>query len=415
MLWWAYIAKGAHDQALADIRKEVEKPGSRTLKKLMLAYACAASGNLEEGSGILWELEPKLEGEARLALLSALVLGALNEKDRAFQQLERAFEIRDPGLLFLKVAPWAEPLRSDPPVRRIGGETGPRLRTPFTRFGFASHSELGELNMKSLRLAGLAAGLAFGLGCGGQQADKAPAGDQEASAGGGSKPVIALIRAADWMGREWSEDAIEVGLRESDMEAGRDYEIKVSSAQGDLATLPSLIDAAVDQKVKVIVTLQDATLQAAVQRAKDVPVVFNLLSDPFAAGAGKSDSRPSPQHHRRVLAGLRRPGADQAGGADQAHRAEGAGDRRAVQPGGGAVGHVQGSDDQGGVGAPGMKVVAVPVSAVTDVERRGAVALRPEGRMPSSSSGTRPTRDSPPSSRWRRNARFRCSRRRPSR
>ncbi|MEZ0333387.1 MAG: protein kinase [Gemmatimonadales bacterium] len=114
VLWWAYIAKGAHDQALADIRKEVEKPGSRTLKKLMLAYACAASGNLEEGSGILWELEPKLEGEARLALLSALVLGALNEKDRAFQQLERAFEIRDPGLLFLKVAPWAEPLRSDP-------------------------------------------------------------------------------------------------------------------------------------------------------------------------------------------------------------------------------------------------------------------------------------------------------------
>jgi serine/threonine-protein kinase len=114
VLWWAYVAKGACEQAIADIRKEVEKPGSRTIKKLMLGYACAAAGNSEEASGILWELEPKLEGENRLALLSAILLAALDQKDRAFQQLDRAYEIRDPGLMFLKVAPWAEPLRSDP-------------------------------------------------------------------------------------------------------------------------------------------------------------------------------------------------------------------------------------------------------------------------------------------------------------
>jgi hypothetical protein len=80
----------------------------------MLGYANAAKGNLEEARGILWELEAKLQGEDRLALLSALLFAALNEKDRAFEQLERAFKIREPGLLFLKVAPWAEPLRSDP-------------------------------------------------------------------------------------------------------------------------------------------------------------------------------------------------------------------------------------------------------------------------------------------------------------
>ncbi len=114
VLWWAYIAKGAHDQALADIRREVERPGLRTIKKLTLAYACAASGNGEEANGILWELESKLAAENRLALLSALVFIALDAKDRAFEQLERAYEIREPGLLFLKVAPWADPLRSDP-------------------------------------------------------------------------------------------------------------------------------------------------------------------------------------------------------------------------------------------------------------------------------------------------------------
>jgi eukaryotic-like serine/threonine-protein kinase len=114
VLWWVYVARGTPDVAIADIRKELEKPGLRTVKKLMLAYACAAAGNKEEANGLLWELESKLAGENRLALLSALLFTALDMKDRAFQQLHRAYELREPGLLFLKVAPWLDPLRSDP-------------------------------------------------------------------------------------------------------------------------------------------------------------------------------------------------------------------------------------------------------------------------------------------------------------
>jgi len=120
------------------------------------------------------------------------------------------------------------------------------------------------------------------------------------SAAGSSTPVasapatIALIRAADWIGAEWSEDALKVGLQGEGLEPDRDYVFKSSSAQGDLATLPSLLDAALDQKAKVIVTLQDATLQVAVKRVKDTPIVFHILSDPFAAGAGTSDSAHLP-------------------------------------------------------------------------------------------------------------------------
>jgi putative tryptophan/tyrosine transport system substrate-binding protein len=108
------------------------------------------------------------------------------------------------------------------------------------------------------------------------------------------KPLIVLIRAADWMGHEWSEDAIRVGLQEADLEADRDYEIRTTSAQGDLATLPNLVDAALDAHARVIVTLQDATLEVAVRRVKTTPIVFHLLSDPFAAGAGTSDSSHLP-------------------------------------------------------------------------------------------------------------------------
>ncbi|HTC25102.1 MAG TPA: ABC transporter substrate-binding protein [Gemmatimonadales bacterium] len=138
----------------------------------------------------------------------------------------------------------------------------------------------------------------FTAGCAKEPADK---GAGAGAAGAAAQPAppaapatIALIRAADWIGAEWSEDALKVGLSEEGMDAGKDYEFKASSAQGDLATLPNLIDAALDAKVKVIVTLQDATLQVAIKRVKDTPIVFHILSDPFAAGAGTSDSAHLP-------------------------------------------------------------------------------------------------------------------------
>jgi ABC-type uncharacterized transport system substrate-binding protein len=144
-------------------------------------------------------------------------------------------------------------------------------------------------------------------GCGEKPKPAAPPATAE-------KPVIAIIRAADWMGSEWSEDALKVGLSEMDMELDRDYVFKLSSAQGDLATLPSLVDAAIDSKARVIVTLQDATLQVAVQRVKTTPVIFHLLSDPFAAGAGTTDS-----NHLANITGVYSPGF---GDPEQARRVE---------------------------------------------------------------------------------------------
>jgi ABC-type uncharacterized transport system substrate-binding protein len=231
-------------------------------------------------------------------------------------------------------------------------------------------SRLSLLPVGSLRLAGLAACLALGAGCSGKPDAKGAGTDQDSTVAGatdaGGKPLVAIIRAADWMGREWSEDAIKLGLRESDMEAGRDYELKISSAQGDLATLPSLIDAALDAKAQVIVTLQDATLQAAVQRVKTVPVVFNLLSDPFAAGAGTSDSNHLPN-----ITGVYSPGF---GDPEQAKRVELI---KRVVPKARTIGVLFSPEEQLSVafkdrmakaaGQAGLRVTAVPVSNVGEV------------------------------------------------
>ncbi len=146
-------------------------------------------------------------------------------------------------------------------------------------------STLRWISTGSLRAlaVGAVATAALATGCGKKEPAQ-PAGP----------PLVAMIRAADWMGSEWSEDAIKFGLSEVGLEAGRDYEIRMTSAQGDIATLPGLLDQARDAKASVIVTLQDATLQVAVARVKDIPIVFHLLSDPFAIGAGTSDSSHLP-------------------------------------------------------------------------------------------------------------------------
>ena len=104
-----------------------------------------------------------------------------------------------------------------------------------------------------------------------------------------------------------------MGLQEAGLEPGRDFVFTISSAQGDLATLPSLIDAALDAKADVIVALQDETLKSAVERVKNTPVVFNVLSDPVR-GRRRHQRLVAPrQHHRRLLAGPGRPGAGARG------------------------------------------------------------------------------------------------------
>lgn len=70
--------------------------------------------------------------------------------------------------------------------------------------------------------------------------------------------------------------------------AGRDYEIKMRSAQGDIALLAGIIDAALTDGADIIVPLSTPSLQLAVQKVKRLPVVFGLVANPLAVGAGRS-------------------------------------------------------------------------------------------------------------------------------
>jgi ABC-type uncharacterized transport system substrate-binding protein len=105
---------------------------------------------------------------------------------------------------------------------------------------------------------------------------------------------VSLVELNQTLDVEESEKGVLEGLREAGLIDGHDFAKTVRNAQGDMATVSAMIDAAVSENADLIVTFSTATLQAALQRAKRIPVVFAYVADPVAAGAGKSDTDHVP-------------------------------------------------------------------------------------------------------------------------
>jgi putative tryptophan/tyrosine transport system substrate-binding protein len=97
--------------------------------------------------------------------------------------------------------------------------------------------------------------------------------------------LIELNRVAEV---EDAEHGVLDGLKDAGLVEGRDYKRTIRNAQGDMATVSSLLDAASTDS-DLLITFSTPTLQAAVQRVKWLPIVFNYLANPFVAGAGTND------------------------------------------------------------------------------------------------------------------------------
>ena len=78
------------------------------------------------------------------------------------------------------------------------------------------------------------------------------------------------------------------------MKRGRDFELRIRNAQGDMATLSTMVDAAVSDGVDLLLTSATPALQAALRRANGRPIVFSLVANPVVAGAGNSDTDHLP-------------------------------------------------------------------------------------------------------------------------
>lgn len=109
-----FLQKGMYDEALAELRKAVDLTGGSTISLAVLGHACASAGRKAEAKEILDRL---IERSGKLYVPSywvALIYVGLGDKDQAFSWLERAFQERSTWLVWAKVEPRFDVLRSDP-------------------------------------------------------------------------------------------------------------------------------------------------------------------------------------------------------------------------------------------------------------------------------------------------------------
>lgn len=120
-----YEQQGRYDEAIAAYQEVINAYAARTSLMLgLLGHAYAASGRKGEALKILEELK-EMSRQTHVSPYDLAVLyTGLGEKDRAIEQLNRAYEERIGWFHNLKVEPLFDPLRSAPRfadlVRRLG-------------------------------------------------------------------------------------------------------------------------------------------------------------------------------------------------------------------------------------------------------------------------------------------------------
>ncbi len=108
------------------------------------------------------------------------------------------------------------------------------------------------------------------------------------------KMSVDLIEYIDTPNAELTRAGVMAGLAKAGLTQGIDFELRRHAAQGDVATLSSIIDNAVTQHSDLMIASSTPALQSALMRGRGTPIVFTMVSNPFIVAAGKSDNDHLP-------------------------------------------------------------------------------------------------------------------------
>jgi tetratricopeptide (TPR) repeat protein len=114
-----YAQKKMYREAIAESEKVLRAMPDSNVGWTELAYGLAAAGRLPEARTILQRLEDKAQREFVPAYNLAVIHIALNEKDVALNDLQKAYQERDWAMMVLAVEPRLDPLRSDPRFQEL--------------------------------------------------------------------------------------------------------------------------------------------------------------------------------------------------------------------------------------------------------------------------------------------------------
>jgi len=109
----AYEQRAMYQEAIAEFQKAFDLSGN-TYVLGCLGHAYAVSGNLDKARQALAKLHELSKRRYVPTFGTALIYLGLGDKKRALEGLEKAFEDRYWGLLWLNVDPRFDPLRTDP-------------------------------------------------------------------------------------------------------------------------------------------------------------------------------------------------------------------------------------------------------------------------------------------------------------
>lgn len=91
-----------------------------------------------------------------------------------------------------------------------------------------------------------------------------------------------------------TRDSFVEEMRRLGYEDKKTAKIYLENANGDMATVNSILDKFLHEKVDIVVSISTGCTQAAINKIKDRPVVFATVADPFIIGAGTSPTAHIP-------------------------------------------------------------------------------------------------------------------------
>ena len=119
----------------------------------------------------------------------------------------------------------------------------------------------------------------------------ASAASARARAGAGATGRIvkaAIVYFARDVGTDMCIQGLIDGLKASGFDEGKNLEVRRADAQGEMINIPAILQNYDSSDVDLIMTISTPCLSGACNRVKHKPVVFTCVTDPIAAGAGKS-------------------------------------------------------------------------------------------------------------------------------
>jgi len=116
---YPYAFKGLYDEAIAHAQKALSLSGMSSRMKGVLSLAYACGGKITEAKKLLNELIKLAKTKYNSPYGLALIYIELNEKDRALDLLEKAYEEHDHWLYQIKVIESLDSLRSEPRFKAL--------------------------------------------------------------------------------------------------------------------------------------------------------------------------------------------------------------------------------------------------------------------------------------------------------